>query len=199
MAITLELLHRFDPVLWQTAPALPPPSSTVLLTWKVMPPPVDAGIPEVIAQVFAEALCSIGPVIYAGDDRDRDFRLKEDVTARRGLRRLRLALYRAASVAEVLPAFSDARHDWSMNAQWLVVVDSAGVANRIGEVLRELYQDWRLPEQWPVGVAMIIQAAVDGDGAACHSAGRAVEDRFVRTLGLSAKAAGFDLRIDPGQ
>jgi hypothetical protein len=199
VAITLELLHRFDPVQWQTAPALPPPGSSVLFTWKVEPPPEDAGIPEVIAQVFAEALCSIGPVIYAGDDSDADFRLKEDVTVRRGLSQLHLALFRATSVAELLPAFSDARHDWSMNAQWLVAVDSAEVAGGIGGVVRELYQEWRLPEPWPVGVAMIVQAAVDGDGAACYSVGRAVEERFVRALELSAKAAGFELRIDAGE
>jgi hypothetical protein len=197
VAITLELLHHFDAVLWRTAPALSSPASTVLVTWTVIPPSVDAGIPEVIAAVFAEALCSIGPVIYAGDDSESDFRLKEQVIVSRGLRQVRLALFRAVSVANLLPAFSEPRHDWSMNAQWLVVVDSLETTQDLGTLFRELFGDWRLPERFPPGVAMIVQAAVDGDGAACHSVSRAVEERFVSTLLVSSQTAGFELRIDP--
>jgi hypothetical protein len=196
VAVTLELLHDFDPVQWQTAPPLRPPGSSVLLTWTMTPPPVDAGIPEPVAHVFAEALCSVGPVIYAGDDVDRDFRLAEDVVVRRGLRQLHLAVFQAGSVAELLPAFSDARHDWAMNAQWLVVMDPSRTASPIDAVLKELYQEWSLPEPLPEGIAMIVQAAVDGDGAACHLARQSVEQRFVSALSTSAQTAGFALRID---
>ena len=196
MAVILDIFHRFDPANWQTSR----PTSTgtaVLITWTVAPAPVDAGIPVCVARVIAEALCSLGAVIYAGDDKDERFRCAADVVIWRGLRRFKLALFCASSAVQLLPAFTSAMHDWSMNAQWLVVTDSTTVENGVIAVVKTLYEDWTLPDQWPPGVIMIVQAAVDGDGAACFSANKSTDERFVQALGGSARATGMELRIDP--
>jgi hypothetical protein len=195
VAVILEILHQFDPAIWQTK-SQTSTGTSVLITWTVAPPPIDAGIPLCVARVFAEALCSFGAVIYAGDDKDENFRCAVDVVVRRGLRRLRLVLFCANSPAQLLPAFTSARHDWSMNAQWLVVTDSTTKENGVIAVVKTLYEDWILPDQWPPGVIMIVQAAVDGDGAACFSANKSVEERFLQALGGSARAAGMELQID---
>lgn len=190
-AVVLEIHREFDPVIWQTASRLPPGATRFLLTWQVSPPPVDAGMPEPIRPVFGEALCSLGAVLYGGDGQSGSF---AGLELRRGLRRSPLALYRAATAAELLPAFESGRHDWSMSAQWLVVTRPA---SENAASIQALYEDWALPAAWPPGWLLIVQAAVDGDGAACFSAGRDVEDRFLQALAASALAAGFTLRIDP--
>lgn len=197
MAVSLDIFHQFDAAMWHTTPA-GSAGCSLLFTWTLTPPPVDGGMPQSVARMFGGALCSIGPVVYAGDDEGADSRCSEEAVIRRGLRRFKLALFRAGSAEQVLPAFTSGRHNWSMNAQWLVVLDSPAVLNHMLAVVKTLYEDWRLPDRWPSGVAMIVQAAVDGDGAACFSANKAVEERFVRALGESAGAAGVALRIDAG-
>jgi hypothetical protein len=201
VAVSLDIFHQFDAAMWQTTPA-GSAGSALLFTWALTPPPPDGGMPESVARVFGGALCSIGPVIYAGDDESADFRWAEEAVSepqwsearRRGFRRFKLALFRASSAAQLLPAFTSGRHNWSMNAQWLVVLDSPAPADHMVAVVKTLYEDWTLPDRWPLGVAMIVQAAVDGDGAACFSANKAMEERFVRALGESARAAGIELR-----
>jgi hypothetical protein len=136
-------------------------------------------------------------VIYAGDAQNEHFRCAEKVLVRRGLHRLKLTLFCASSVTQLLPAFTSATHDWSMNAQWLVVSDSYKPEDDIIAAVKTLYEDWRLPDQWPSGAKMIVQAAVDGDGACCFSANKAVENGFIAALTESAKAADIKLRIDP--
>jgi hypothetical protein len=59
-----------------------------------------------------------------------------------------------------------------------------------------LYRDWKLPDPWPEDVAVIVQAAVDGDGAACFSADRDMEERLILALGEAARVAGMELTID---
>jgi hypothetical protein len=197
VSFSLDILHRFDAKNWHTAP---PPSvpgaTTVLFTWTMTPPWLDAGIPEPVARLFAEALCSIGPVVYAGEH-SSELHPAEKLIIRRGFRRFNMALFCATSAADLLPAFSDSAHDWSMNAQWLIVVDLPGTTQNILDLARVLYGDWTMPECWPVGVRMIVQAAVDGDGAACHSVSEAIEERFIAALNDCAHAAGVELRIDP--
>lgn len=196
MAVTLDVFHEFDPTVWQIAsPAAA--GSSLLLTWRVTPQPPDGGMPDCVMQVFAQALCSMGPVVFAGDEEDGDSRCFQELVIRRGLRRLNLALYCANSIAQLLPAFASGRHDWSMNAQWLVVMGSRTADNDIVAAVRTLYEEWALPEPWPSGALMIVQAAVDGDGAACFSANKTVEEVFVEALGKSARAADFEMRIDP--
>jgi hypothetical protein len=196
--VSLDVFHQFDPAIWRTTAARSA-GSALLFTWTVTPPPRDGGMPESVAGVFAEALCVIGPVVYAGDDTGAGGEPQWREAFRRGFRRFPLALFRATSAAELLPAFTSGRHSWPMGAQWLVVLDSPAPASHLVAVVKALYKDWMLPELWPSGVAMIVQAAVDGDGAACFSAHRAIEERFVRALGESGRAAGMQLRIDPGR
>ena len=196
MPVILDVLRQFDRTIWQIAnPASA--GGVVLLSWTVTPPPVDAGVPACVARVIAETLCSVGVVTYAGDDKDEDFRWKEEVVIRRALHRCKLALFSASSTVEVLPAFTSALHDWSMNAQWLVVTDRATRKTGIVGVVKALYEDWKLPDPWPDGLVMIVQAAVDGDGAACFSANQSVEERFMQALSDVAGKAIIELRADP--
>lgn len=108
-----------------------------------------------------------------------------------------MALFYATSATNLLPAFADSAHDWSMNAQWLIVLELPGTTKSILDLARQLYEDWTVPERWPMGVSMIVQAAVDGDGAACHSVSHAVEEGFIDALSECTRAAGVELRIDP--
>src|SRR5215472_11759189 len=96
MAVTLELLHEFDSVLWRTA-APRSAGSMLLLTWHITPQPPDAGMPSGVREVFAEALCSMGEIVYAGDDQDDDVRCSEKLRVRRGFRHLTLNLFKARS------------------------------------------------------------------------------------------------------
>jgi hypothetical protein len=199
VAIVLDIVHQFDPALWMATPRRSA-GAVLLLTWTLTPQEPDAGIPDVIASVFAEALCSIGPVVYAGDGEDETggpSRIAR-VMIRRGFRRHELAVFHADSPAQLLPAFESATHNWSMNAQWLVVCRAPAMHEELEGVLEALYGDWALPEPWPQSVALIVQSAVDGDGAVCYSADETVEASFVMALGQSVRAANVELRIDSG-
>jgi hypothetical protein len=196
VSFTLDILHGFDAKNWQTAPPPSGPGATVLFTWTTTPPWLDAGIPEPVARLFAEALCSIGPVVYAGEQ-SSGLHPAEKLAIRRGFRRYNMALFCATSATDLLPAFSNSAHDWSMNAQWLIVLDLPGTTQNILDLARQLYEDWTMPECWPMGVRMIVQAAVDGDGAACHSVNHAIEEGFIEALSERTRAAGVELRINP--
>jgi hypothetical protein len=187
-AVSLRILRQFDRAIWQTADRLP----SLLLTWD---PQQEGGIPQRVARVLGEALCLIGPAIYAGDPESAGSEARELVVWR-GLRRLSLALYRAGSADQLRPAFESGRHSWAMNAQWLIVLDSSAAASDVDATVATLYRDWQLPDRWPDDIAVIVQAAVDGDGAACFSANRDVEERLILALGESARVAGMELIID---
>ena len=111
-------------------------------------------------------------------------------------------LFRASTGIQVLPAFSSGRHDWSMGAQWLVVIDrAAAVDTDLGALVKQLFED-SFPQRWPGALRVIIQAAVDGDGAACHCRDPAVRDELIDAMQRSAGAYGAQLRVNmasPGQ
>ncbi len=183
------ILRHFDPARWRTARAPRP----LLFTWNATPRPVDGGMPEPAAAVFAEALSSIGPVVYAAEEPAGALQEAGRAVIRRGLRRLSLPLVCAHSVPRLLPAFESAA--WAMGAQWLVVLDAAEPASPAAPILEALHQDWKLADRWPAGVAVIVQAAVDGDGAACFSATQAVDEDLLRALADAARASAIELRI----
>ena len=182
--VTIKIQREFDPALWESAPFPAKPASTLLVTWTVDPEPVDGGMPPEIQMLFARALCSLGTVFYAADaEAQKTAALVAEFPVRRGLRRQSLLLFRAAAEREVLPAFESGLHDWSSNAQWLIVAGPSGLENRVLEPLaRTLYQDWHLPAPWPDGVLLIVQAGVDGDAAICHCKDEEVDRQFCRAL-----------------
>ncbi len=185
MPVTLEVREQFDAKVWQTAE----PRGVGwagLLTWEVTQAPVDGGIPDEVARVFAAALCETGRVVYAGDG---------DAQARRTWQRNTETMFIADSVEEVLPAFNSGMHDWSMNAQWLVIMDAAADPGAVLDAGKKLYEDWTLPSGWPSGVKMIVQAAVDGDGAACYCADQSIKRSFLVSLRRHAERAGMELRV----
>ena len=201
--IVLDIRDEFDRLAWQIAQPIQS-APTVLVTWTVTPEPVDAGMPMRVAEPFSDALAALGPVLFAGDpDHQTSVAATCKIPLRRGLRRHDLFLFRASTGAQVLPAFSSGRHDWSMGAQWLVVIDrAAAVDTELGALVKQLFEDWSFPERWPGALRVIIQAAVDGDGAACHCRDPAVRDELIDAMQRSAGAYGAQLRVNmasPGQ
>jgi hypothetical protein len=138
-------------------------------------------------------------VLYGGDPGNQAAPEIAIIPLRRGMKRHRLSLFRALRAAELLPAFDSAVHDWAMNAQWLIVADRATageIQQNVHEVARILYEEWRLPEGWPAGVSMIVQAAVDGDGAGCYCADPGVEGQFIAALRAAASGQGFEVKLE---
>ena len=193
--LSLEVRHRFDQALWKSVPPPATPASTLLVTWTLEPEPVDGGMPPSVQTPFASALCALGTVFYAGDAEAETAATQiAEVQVRSGLRRRLLMLFRAQSESEVLPAFESGIHDWSLNAQWLMVADPAA-PQQLDALTRTLYQDRQLPDPWPDGVLMIVQAGVDGDAAICHCRNRQIDQRFCSLLGDSANAAGAGFQL----
>ena len=65
----------------------------------------------------------------------------------------------------------------------------------VDAIMKKLFEDWELPDMWPPEVAMIVQAAVDGDAAACFFASESVEQEFLAALAGESASAGFKLSI----
>lgn len=192
----IRLLREYDAAKWQVLPALPHPAVSFLFTWTVTPTPVDAGVPEPVAIMLAKALSSIGFVYFGADPGTKN--AVAQVAVRRRLRSGTISVVESRSVDAILPAFSSARHDWSQNAQWLVVSDEDQAQSRIDWLERlicELYQDWSL-SAIPPQVSLVVQAAVDGDGAACHCRDASTAERLIERLRAEAQAAGFSFAED---
>ena len=171
---TIELRSRFDPKAWQIAPPETHGGTTLLVSWTVTPDPIDAGVPACIQPVLADAFCSLGTCWFAGDEGARPpvatFRLGSPFSRRRAF------IFRTDRPDDLLPAFDSGNHDWSMGAQWIIAAARAPESNdRIVPVLAAVLSKSRLPTPWPAEVAVIVQAAVDGDGAACHCRTPAIE------------------------
>jgi hypothetical protein len=165
---------------------------TILVTWSEQPPAVDAGIPAPIAAALASALVAIGELLFGADpSASGTAEALGTLRLQRGLRRTEVALFRAVSGEQLMPAFSDGVLDWSMGAQWIVVMASAG-RSESQDLLKHAYERGDLPAEWPSGVLMIVQAAVDGDGAACHCANNGVALRFVSALRLEAASRAIE-------
>lgn len=196
--LSIEVRHQFDPTFWQSVPLLAEPTSTVLVTWTLEPAPDDGGMPPSVQAPFAAALCALGTVFYAADAEAQEAATQiAEVAVKRVLRRRKLLLYRARSERGVLPAFESGTHDWSMNAQWLIVAGPSGLeSDRLEAVARSLYQDWRLPTPWPESVLLIVQAGVDGDAAICHCKDRQVDDRLCSALRVAASEMGASFKFD---
>jgi hypothetical protein len=156
-----------------------------------VPEPSDGGMPPRVQVPFAAAVCALGTVFYAADtDAARVATLVAEVSVKQGLRRRKLSLFCAHSGPAVLPAFESGIHNWSANAQWLIVSSPSGLDPALlGCLARTLYQDWHLPNPWPEAVMLIIQAGVDGDAAICHCKDRWVDERFCRALHAAATEA----------
>jgi hypothetical protein len=192
----LEIRHNFDPAQWETLAPLAAPHSTLLVTWQLQPEPTDAGMPQEVQLPFATALCALGPVLYAAESGTHGPVFLTQVPMRRGLLKHELTLFRASAPDQVFPAFETPKHNWSMNAQWLVVTDAALFREQDLHLLfTSLYRDWQFPRPWPQGVLIIVQAAVDGDGAACHCATREIENALIAALQRTVRAAGGNLSI----
>jgi len=189
---SLTLSLQFDPGRWHVVEPPQAPGAGFLFGWTVTPDPVDAGIPQPVARVLAEAAVSIGTVFFGGDADPYGEKGSQQIRFRRHWwRSSELTVYRATSVETVLPAFDSARHDWSMNAQWLVVSDSSGLTPETATVLKTLYANWTLPDPWPAGIRMIIQSAIDGDAAACYVQDPAAQESFIKAVHQSAVTAGM--------
>jgi hypothetical protein len=192
----IEARHRWEPSIWQSAPLLPNPASTLLVTWTVEPVPVDSGMPPVIQAPFAEALCALGDVVYAADaDAQTAAPQIAQLQLRSGFRRCTVRLFHAHSAAQVLPAFESAKHAWSMNAQWLMVTRGPPEVELLESLVRVLFEDWRLPVPWPEGVLLLVQAGVDGDAAICHCRDRSIDDLLCAGLRRTAIESGAHFKL----
>lgn len=188
----IELRWRFDFRKWEVSTAPANAGPTILVTWSVQPPAVDAGIPAVIAGALASALVAIGELLFGADpSASETTEALGTLSLQRGLRRTEVSLLRAVSGEQLLPAFSGGVLDWSMGAQWIVVTTSGG-RSESQELLKHVYERGQLPAKWPSGVLMVVQAAVDGDGAACHCADDGVASRFVTALKFEAASRAIE-------
>lgn len=195
--INLEIIHDYDAARWQVAKSS---GDSFLLTWTLSPQPPDAAIPASVACLFAHALLDLGELAFGGDAGAESVVMM--VPVRRWLRFGQVALVSAGSVAAALPAFDCAGHDWSQNAQWLIVANpaiSALPADGLKRLVQQLFQEWSLPRSFPPGVVVIVQAAVDGDGAPCHCRDGEIAKRLMNSLEFYAGSAGasFAVRESP--
>jgi hypothetical protein len=188
----IEVRRHFDAIAWQVAASRAPASATFLVTWTVMPEPVDAGIPSSVRDVLAEALCAVGSCWFAGDE-DSGVPVTT-VRLRRALSLRTAPIFRVDRAEGLRPAFESGAHDWSMAAQWIVVAAGDGERARVIDVLRTLLEDWNLPGDWPPDVSAIIQAGVDGDAAGCHCRTQEIAGQLRDALERHGATHGIDVR-----
>ncbi len=182
--LSIEVRHHFDPTLWKSAPLPPKPASTLLVTWTLHPEPVDGGMPPIVQSLFSAAVCALGTVYYAADAEAQTVATQiVEIQVRQSLRRHLITLFRAQSPNQVLPAFESGLHNWSLNAQWLLVTGPSPLPlDALEPLARTLYQDWHLPTPWPEDVLIIVQSGVDGDAAICHCRGSQIAEKLSNSL-----------------
>ena len=186
----MELRTQFDAAQWQVSSTVPEGSSFALLTWTVVPEPIDAGAPPIVQQILAETLCHLGVNWFGSDEVSRSPGIS--VRVRRGPIQRIIRIARAEQPADVLSAFNTGTHDWSMAAQWIVVTERPlREGDQLKPLLVRLFEDWNLPAVWPPGVLAIVQAGVDGDGAGIYCRSRDIDDVFRKDLQRTSEAHGL--------
>ena len=190
----LELRSHFDAKAWQVTPA-GEPGRTLLVSWTIEPEPVDAGPPPEVRSVLAAALCSLGSCWFAGDDTAgrpvATLRLQRRLAARG------VTVFRADAPRELGAAFESGAHDWSQAAQWIVVAARDHADARAAALIQRLLEGWKLPDGWPAEALAIVQAATDGDAAACHCRTADVERALRVALEQAARSQDFAIERMP--
>jgi hypothetical protein len=145
--------------------------------------------------VLAAAFCSLGSCWFAGDDDAAPARPVATLRLRRRLASHSSRVFRADAPLELGAAFDSGAHDWSQAAQWIVVGARDPAADaRAAAVIQTLLELWKLPDEWPPEVLVIVQAGADGDAAACHCRTAELEGRLRSALEAAARSGAFAIQ-----
>jgi hypothetical protein len=194
--ISVQILYKWDEASKQTANLRPVNSVAALLTWTVLPLPIDECVPEPIMRAVTEAATTSGTLA---------FRLLFNVDLPEGLtvhpaprawfgRRVveRLRHTWPASIATAITPHAAIEmffQNWHLQDQAALVLRTDSLSRESMDRLRRA-RDWR-GHDFPADARVLIAPAVDGEGvlfvaADVHeleSAVRAVADRL-RDAGL---------------
>ena len=199
---------------WQIGAPYPDPARLTLFGWKLVPAPVDGGMPPAVAGAVARALGAVARVTFPCGwlrrPRSRSWTVvDEDLTrslAPAGwLGRIRARITDATRDDEALVstrraetiarAFTDGRFPWWLQSQVLLLSEPDAAPPEIDpETLLALIETtWTLHADSlvPSGVCAILRPGVDGDFMALLSLTGDLGERFTDALQTQARSGGF--------
>lgn len=186
----------------------------MLIGWRQIPEPRDAGVPEEVAGVLAQAFTSVARVTFpssvanpsvtgvwspSGDD------LSRVLPSRSFTERIRESLQGMAPdimltstrrPERVMHLFDDAAYPWWLQGQVVLLSGPEAAPPDINrEMLLALYRDdWATGAAHlaPAGIKAVFRPGVDGDVAGLFSLSEAFEHALIATLESKTRVAGFD-------
>jgi hypothetical protein len=200
-SLNLRIHRSWDEALPRTAELRPIRSQAALLTWSLVPPTIDAGVPAQIVEIISGVATSLGPVAFriffpvdlpAGIILISAPRAWLPVAAYQHLTRTWPAdIAIATEAADAAEMFSQ---DWQLQGQIAIVLGAEGLQ---GELLDRL----RMTRNWdntpfPKGVRLLVAPAVDGDGILFVTGSAPEMDRTLGLLSLAFSNVGRPLCSD---
>jgi hypothetical protein len=160
---------------------LPPPHEAgeyLLIGWRVCPEPVDGGMPSMVADVLAGALCDCATVSFLSDDS----------------RRPRFTLVSTTDSKVAIALFDEAAYPWTQQGQLALL---SGKDTRPPELttkqIRELIEHRNPGIAKQAGFAGVLLPGVDGDVAALWTFDPIAKRQFMEALLRWCEAAGYRL------
>jgi hypothetical protein len=179
---------------WQLG-ALPPSIGRMMLIgWKKDPEPVDGGVPEDVATVFARALTSFGRVTFLSS--------AVHASAGGGWSPFKRApgpaeLMSTTDPQTLMQAFDDAAHPWSMQGQVLLISAPAEAPPEIDrkQLKALLENEWGDAALSAPGVIGVVRPGVDGDLAGLLTLTADAERTSLAALEGETRRASFDWSV----
>lgn len=205
----LTLCHNVGGAQWQLGSLPPPHGRVVVVNWWQAPPPVDAGVPLLVAQALARALVSVACVSFLQGDAvdalagDECRILAADGLGARlkaGLKGVpaRLTLCTTRQPASVLRAFDDADFPWWGQGQVLLLSPIGTSPPQVDRetVLALMGDDWvaRAQALAAAGLLGVLRPGVDGAIAGFHALSPGFEQAVLDAIEREARAAGVTCR-----
>lgn len=186
-----------------------------IIGWRVIPQPIDAGVPKKIAEVLARAMTSVARITFPSSD------IKHNISDSRSsingdfaisikenfIDRIINTFSHAPSIAllstrkpeTALLMFDDSWFHWNMQGQIALLSESDGNLPEIDkQTLFGLFEDtWveSATDFQDIGIKGIMRPGVDGDLAAFLSLTKEFEKNLLTAMENETRAAGFDWAI----
>jgi hypothetical protein len=179
MAKQVELFVTENPpsAIWK----LPPPSEAgeyLLIGWRVYPEPVDGGVPPMVAEVLAGALCNCATVSFLSDD----------------FQRPRFTLFSTLDPRVAIALFDDAAYPWTQHGQLaLLSGKDTPPPDLTAKQIRALTEHRNPDAAKQAGFTGMLLPGVDGDVAGLWIFDPAAKRQFMKALLRGCEAAGYPL------
>ena len=163
---------------WELPAPLSKSVEQVIIGWSVSPTPVDAGLPEPVANVLSNALVRHFLVTYPTN------------------KGRRISFVHAREREGVRSAFDDAYFDWSQKQQCLFLSPTQAPPPELSENdLIRVLQSKTLYELTDLGVNGLVLPGVDGDVAGIYTFTQDLQHQLLGDIGAACDEAGSRLQF----